>query len=232
MPEIKTFRVNFVSLEIVFHEEIVLHCTIICTNNFISVYQIISGLRFEPNASDLLQEVTMNIGIVYASKTGNTKKMAETAATFWRNHGHEVTLKPIEEYDYANEVKYDILLIGSYCDSNQYPKIMRKFFQNQKANSCLSSFVTHATYDAGPYYEKWAMGCATFFKKYCDEHDIVNKGYFHCRGKPSKAIRLFVRMIVIKGSDDWFEYQRNMDHFPGEKEYKRFDKFLKLMLKA
>lgn len=169
----------------------------------------------------------MNIRIIYASKTGITQRLAEIVDTIFREKKHEVTLSAIDAVTDINDLHaYDLVMIGSYCDSNHYPKKMKNLFHALGPVKSLASFVTHATYESGAYYEKWAAGCETFFQNYCNERHIVNQGYFHCRGKPSKAISIFVRMFVIQDKQDWKEYQRDMNDYPTEHEIQRFKEYI------
>ena len=168
----------------------------------------------------------MKIGIIYYSKTGITKKLSEIATAQLRATSHEVKLLPIENYNYFAEEKYNLLIIGSFCEPNNYPEKVRGLFSSLKVNKCLASFVTHSTYESGPYYQNWGAGCNAFYERYCDENKVVNKGYFHCRGKPSLAISLFIRMVVIKDKTDWKEYKRDMNNHPDEIEICRFKEFI------
>ncbi len=172
----------------------------------------------------------MKIGIVYYSKTGATKKLSEIAAIQLQNASHEVSLLPLEDYKYDMEGKYDLIIIGSYCDSNDYPKEVRDFLNNKNRNKCLASFVTHATYESGKYYDDWAAGCEIFYKNYCKENAIENKGYFHCRSKPSIAVALFIKMAVIKDKDDWEEYKKDMNDYPGDNEINSFKRFINTLV--
>jgi flavodoxin len=169
----------------------------------------------------------MNIGIVYASKTGNTKKLVDLASEKLRGLSHHVTVIPIAEYDFDNEVPYDLLLIGSYCDKTNFTRPVIALFESLKVNRCLAAFVTHATHDSGPYYLAWAAPSEEFYKKHCQENAVTDKGFFHCRAKPSLSIRLFVKMVVFKHEKAlWNAYKKDMDMYPGANELNRFEEFL------
>lgn len=169
----------------------------------------------------------MKIGIIYTSKTGITKGFAERAAELLRSTAHEVTITPVEEYNASSNEVFDLLLVGSYCDSNNYPKQMKKALGSFKKPAAIASFVTHATMDEGRYYDKWAAGCSHYFDTYCTENAVPSKGYFHCRAKPSKAVALFIKLVVFRGAkEDWLSYQKQMDDFPSDTDRKRFDAFI------
>jgi len=142
----------------------------------------------------------MKIGIIYTTKTGITESFAERATELLRSMAHEVSITPVEEYDVSSDEVFDLLLVGSYCDSNNYPKQMKKGWSSFRKPVAIASFVTHATTDNGPLYEKWAAGCAHFYDSYCADNSVPSKGYFHCQAKPSKAIALFIKMIVFRGT--------------------------------
>jgi len=126
-------------------------------------------------------------------------------------------------------IQYDLVLLGSYCDSNSYPQIVRKILENLKCKK-LGVFVTHATYEDGVYYEKWAKGCEAFYDNICKVRHIEKAGYFHCRSKPSGPIALFVKMVVIKDKEDWKKYKNDMNDYPREEEKSHFTEFVRAIL--
>jgi flavodoxin len=134
----------------------------------------------------------MNIAVLYYSKTGNTKMLAEIACSEIKNNGHSVDLFNMNKNELPDCIQYDLVLLGSYCDSNSYPQIVRKILENLKCKK-LGVFVTHATYEDGVYYEKWAKGCEAFYDNICKVRHIEKAGYFHCRSKPSGPIALFCK---------------------------------------
>lgn len=174
----------------------------------------------------------MKLGIIYYSRTGNTKKLAEIAFDLLKGMQHEVTLLPIEKFSPDNEPQFDLLIIGSYCDSNNYPKKVRELFASLKKNTHLASFVTHSTHSSGPYYREWAAGSETFYESYCRENNVVNKGYFHCQGKPSMAINMFIRSAIIKDKDEWKAYRADKNNHPTEQEIAAFKTFIHNIIQA
>jgi flavodoxin len=170
----------------------------------------------------------MRIGIVYFSKTGVTKGLARIAAEDLGAASHDVELIPLQKLDPAASLAYDLLLIGSYCDSSTYPKAVRELFARLKPGARVASFVTHSTLESGPLYEKWAAGCEKFFAAHCARNGLMNKGYFHCRGKPSLAIAVFIRFWVFKKNRaGWKEYRKDLFKYPREAEILRFKEFIK-----
>lgn len=51
--------------------------------------------------------------VIYYSRTGNTKKMAESIAEGIKNEGMEVAIKEVKDVDTDELLKYDALVIGS-----------------------------------------------------------------------------------------------------------------------
>jgi len=169
----------------------------------------------------------MKIGIIYYSKTGTTKRLAEIAADYFISLSHQVSFTSIDQYLNKKEEKFDLLIIGSYCDSNNYPKKVQSLFDSIKINNKISTFITHATNENGPYYDKWAGGCEKHFINYCNKNSKINKGYFHCRAKASFAIKLFIQTVVFKNNkEDWMKYKKDQDFYPRQEEIDKFMIFL------
>lgn len=51
--------------------------------------------------------------VIYYSRTGNTKKMAESVAEGIKNEGMEVIIKEVKDVDAGELLKYDAIAIGS-----------------------------------------------------------------------------------------------------------------------
>ena len=51
--------------------------------------------------------------VIYYSRTGNTKKMAESVAEGIKNEGMEVVIKEVKDVDAGELLKYDAIAIGS-----------------------------------------------------------------------------------------------------------------------
>lgn len=52
--------------------------------------------------------------IVYASGTGNTKKIAELIEMYMKEENLQVDMHPIEEYDLKTLTEYDSIVLGTY----------------------------------------------------------------------------------------------------------------------
>jgi len=51
--------------------------------------------------------------VIYYSRTGNTKKMAESVAEDIKNEGMEVVIKEVKDVDTGELLKYDAIAVGS-----------------------------------------------------------------------------------------------------------------------
>ncbi len=51
--------------------------------------------------------------VIYYSRTGNTRKMAESVAEGIKNEGMEVVIKEVKDVDAGELLKYDAIAIGS-----------------------------------------------------------------------------------------------------------------------
>ena len=58
---------------------------------------------------------TMNVAIVFDSKTGTTKAAAEAMAGLVREAGHECTVTSVQDADPASVSAADAICVGSWC---------------------------------------------------------------------------------------------------------------------
>jgi flavodoxin len=58
---------------------------------------------------------TMNVAIVFDSKTGTTKAAAEAMAGLVREAGHECTVASVQDADPATVSAADAICVGSWC---------------------------------------------------------------------------------------------------------------------
>ncbi len=167
----------------------------------------------------------MKIAIIYYSKTGNTKKLSQIAYEILKEK-NQVEIIPLEKVKIEN-LDWDLIFLGSYCDSNSYPKKVKEFLNNIRGNiKKIASFVTHATGNTGQYYERWAKGCEDYFYNYCNKNNIENYGYYHCQAKPSLPISIFIKNAVFKEKQDWEDYKKDMNNHPDKEEIDSFKEFI------
>ena len=70
----------------------------------------------------------MNIKIIYESKTGNTKIIAESIQEACKEYGN-VTFKNVEEVikDNVNDQAVDLYFLGSWTDKGDCGAVMKEF---------------------------------------------------------------------------------------------------------
>ena len=70
----------------------------------------------------------MKILILYYSKSGNTKRVAESIHSYTSNH-HDSTLMALKKVSIENLRNYDLLFIGAPCQHATIAKQMRVFLK-------------------------------------------------------------------------------------------------------
>jgi len=56
----------------------------------------------------------MQIAVVYASRTGNTRRAAELIGTAFEERGHEVSVQPVDGLDYKVLAGADLVVLGTW----------------------------------------------------------------------------------------------------------------------
>ena len=84
----------------------------------------------------------MQVAIVYDSRTGTTKAMAEKMAEHVRNAGHECNLAPVQAADPAAVAAADAVCVGSWTEG--------LFFILQHATKATMEFVDRLVLDGQP----------------------------------------------------------------------------------
>ena len=90
----------------------------------------------------------MKIIIIYDTKHGNTKKVAEFIGEGLKSvEGNDKTLRNVEEFDTDKEEAYDLILIGSPNHFGKPTKPIKKFLQALPNSSLKAkSFAVFDTY--------------------------------------------------------------------------------------
>jgi flavorubredoxin len=60
----------------------------------------------------------MKIAIVYASRTGNTRRAAELIAAAIEDRGHDVSVQPIDALDYKKLASADLVVLGTWVSGH------------------------------------------------------------------------------------------------------------------
>ncbi len=84
----------------------------------------------------------MNLAIVFDSRTGTTKAMAEGMAEAARAAGHECTVTPVQAASASDAVAADALCIGSWTEG--------LFVIRQHATQQTMDFIDGLTLDGAP----------------------------------------------------------------------------------
>jgi len=56
----------------------------------------------------------MQIAVVYASRTGNTRRAAELIGTAFEERGHAVSVQPVDGLDYKALADADLVVLGTW----------------------------------------------------------------------------------------------------------------------
>ncbi|MHA2180416.1 MAG: flavodoxin family protein [Promethearchaeota archaeon] len=90
----------------------------------------------------------MNIIIIYDTKHGNTKKVAELIGEGLNTvEGNTITFRNVEDFDPNKDEAYDLILIGTPNHMGKPTKPIKKFIQDlPKASLKVSSFSVFDTY--------------------------------------------------------------------------------------
>ena len=56
----------------------------------------------------------MQIAVVYASRTGNTRRAAELLGTAFEERGHTVSIQPVDDLDYKALADADLVVLGTW----------------------------------------------------------------------------------------------------------------------
>ena len=60
----------------------------------------------------------MKIAVVYASRTGNTRRAAELIAAAIRDRGHEVSQHPVDGIDFKALAEADLVILGTWVSGH------------------------------------------------------------------------------------------------------------------
>ncbi len=60
----------------------------------------------------------MQIAVVYASRTGNTRRAAELIGTAFEERGHDVSVQPVDGLDYKTLADADLVVLGTWVSGH------------------------------------------------------------------------------------------------------------------
>jgi len=60
----------------------------------------------------------MQIAVVYASRTGNTRRAAELVGTAFEERGHDVSVQPVDALDFKALADADLVVLGTWVSGH------------------------------------------------------------------------------------------------------------------
>jgi len=179
----------------------------------------------------------MKVLVLYYSKTGNTKQIANVIHEFAAIN-HESTLSPLNKCSIENLNNYDLLFIGSACHDATLAKPMREFLKSlPKENTFkFAGFYTHSTVlpkgtaRNRQLFHDWAGHCQKVFEETSIAKGIEFLGDFHCQGKASFLIEKFIQFQIIKNKKEWGPYKKELRLHPTQSDLLAAKDFAKEIL--
>lgn len=135
----------------------------------------------------------MQIAVVYASRTGNTRRAAELIGTAFEERGHTVSVQPVDALDYKALADADLVVLGTWVAGHfvigQKPGDARRLARVPKlTGKQVALFLTYAI-NPGP-----ALG--KFEKAVTREGGRVLGGYAWKRSELPAGVEDFVDGIL------------------------------------
>ena len=163
--------------------------------------------------------------VLYYSKTGNTKKIAEAIHSSLSTK-HSSKLVSVKEYSKEDIDDYDILYVGAPCHDASLAKPIIAFLNSLSSDHSfkLAGFYTHSTTPPEgsernkQLFNDWAGLCHKVFDKITKEKKIDFLGDFHCQGKASFLIEKFIHFKIIKEKEEWHATKKEMRLHPTQSD--------------
>lgn len=135
----------------------------------------------------------MQIAVVYASRTGNTRRAAELVGVAAEDRGHDVAVMPVESLDFKKLADADLVIFGTWVAGHfvigQKPGDARKLARVPKlTGKKVAVFLTYAI-NPGPALSK-------FEKLLTAQGADVVGGYAWKRNKLPAGVDRFVDAIL------------------------------------
>ncbi len=179
----------------------------------------------------------MKILVIYYSKTGNTKRIAEMIHST-TSVKHDSTLILLKDCLVEELHNYDLLFIGAPCHNSNLARPVLSFLKSLPDTSSFkfAGFYTHSTtLPEGSkrneqLFNDWAGMCHKSFEEAADDKKIEFLGDFHCQGKASFFIEKFVHFKIIKGKEEWKATKKEMRLHPTQADLNNAQLFVKEIL--
>ena len=168
----------------------------------------------------------MKIQIVYESKTGNTKLVAQSLRDFCQNN-HDVIFESVEdvlEVDQNEDI--DLYFLGSWTKQGDCGETMKKYCKKLDGQK-VAIFGTSGFGGSKNYYQTLA---SRFSEEIPSSNEIL--GSFYCQGKMPSAFRDRYEALLTKNPKDK-DLEVNIENFdeaqshPDEKDLENVKIFAK-----
>lgn len=120
----------------------------------------------------------MKVSIVYFTRSGNTKKVAEA---IFEQIESEKEMKKLDELDSLEG--YDLAFVGFPIEGFGPPQIAKTFLENKCAGKKVALFITHSAPEESEYLKDWLSKC----KDAAKGTDLV--GLFNCQGDLAQNVK-------------------------------------------
>lgn len=137
----------------------------------------------------------MKIGIVYESKTGNTKIIAESIREVCQEAEHKVIFKDIKDLDSKSE-EVDLYFLGSWTDKGDCGDSINEFCKGLNKQK-IALFGTAGFGGSAEYYQSLTD---RFADALAEDNTIM--GSFYCQGKMPTGIRNRYTKLLRENPED------------------------------
>ena len=175
--------------------------------------------------------------VAYFTQTNNTKMIAEAIHEVLSNH-HEVDVDTVRRIDFDSLGEYDLLFVGGPCHDSDIVPAVKRFLEKlpKSPKFKLAGFFTHSTNMPDgtkrneELFTQWAGRCIPTFETVCKDKDIELLGIFHCQGKASEPLEVFIRQQIITDDDEWAVYLPEVRNHPSSNDIENAKKFAQEVL--
>ena len=174
----------------------------------------------------------MNIGIIYESKTGNTKLIAESIKEACEEEENKIIFKSVEE---AREIDIkdediDLYFLGSWTNKGDCGDRINEFCKSLNKEK-IALFGTAGFGASKDYYEGLAK---RFFDALPEDNKVID--YYYCQGRMPSSIRDRYVSILTKNPEDR-NFQVGIENFdqaqshPDQEDMENAKAFAKEMIR-
>ena len=167
----------------------------------------------------------MKYQIIYDSKTGNTKKLAEHIYEYLK--GNEREIKTVAEFDATEEA--DVYFVGFYTNRNSCSLETADVLEMLDGKK-IALFGTCGMGNTQEYYEKIRKNIDVWMPE-----DYEDCGFFMCQGRMKDKIKERISIMSQKMTDDarcelWQMYDDGLTH-PDEEDLVKLEIFVESAIK-